>query len=54
MKNKVFGIVTFAVLIEGIISYIQQFFVYGSFYWEMLDSGCNSGGYVQVRFARAV
>ena len=38
MENKVFGIVTFAILIEGIISYISQFFVNGSFCWEMFLS----------------
>ncbi len=38
MENKVFGIVAFAVLIEGIISYISEFFVHGSFCWEMFLS----------------
>ena len=38
MENKVFGIAAFAVLIEGIISYISEFFVHGSFCWEMFLS----------------
>ena len=38
MENKVFGIVAFAVLIEGIISYVSEFFVHGSFCWEMFLS----------------
>ena len=38
LKNKDFRIVTFAILIEGIISYISQFFVNGSFWWEMFLS----------------
>ena len=35
MENKTFGIITFAVLIEGIITYLNQFFINGSFCWEM-------------------
>ena len=35
MENKTFGIVTFAVLIEGIITYINQFLVQESFCWQM-------------------
>ena len=38
MENKVFGIVAFAILIEGIISYVSEFFVHGSFCWEMFLS----------------
>ena len=38
MENKVFGIAAFAILIEGIISYINEFFVHGSFCWEMFLS----------------
>ena len=35
MENKTFGIVTFAVLIEGIITYTNQFLVQESFCWQM-------------------
>ena len=35
MENKTFGIVTFAILIEGIITYINQFLVQESFCWQM-------------------
>ena len=35
MENKTFGIVTFAVLIEGIITYVNQFLVQESFCWQM-------------------
>ena len=35
MENKTFGIVTFAVLIEGIIIYTNQFLVQESFCWQM-------------------
>ena len=38
MENKTFGLVTFAVLIEAIITYFNQFFVQESFCWEMLLS----------------
>lgn len=38
MENKTFGLVTFAVLIEAIITYFNQFFVQESFCWEMLFS----------------
>lgn len=40
MENKTFSIVTFAILIEGIITYFNQFFVSGSFCWEMFLSIC--------------
>ena len=38
MDKKFFGLTSFAILIEGIITYINQFFVSSSFCWEMLFS----------------
>ena len=38
MDKKFFGWTSFAILIEGIITYINQFFVSGNFCWEMLFS----------------
>ncbi len=38
MENKTFEFVTFAILIESIITYISQFLVHGSFCWEMFLS----------------
>lgn len=38
MENKTLGITTFAILIEGIITYINQFFVQESFCWQMIFS----------------
>ncbi len=38
MENKTFGLVTFAILIEAIITYFNQFFVQESFCWEMFLS----------------
>ena len=38
MDKKFFGLTSFAILIEGIITYISQFFVSGNFCWEMLFS----------------
>lgn len=38
MDKKFFGLISFAVLIEGIITYINQFFVSSSFCWEMFFS----------------
>ena len=38
MDKKFWGLISFAILIEGIITYINQFFVNGSFCWEMLFS----------------
>lgn len=38
MDKKFFGLTSFAILIEGIITYINQFFVSGNFCWEMLFS----------------
>ena len=35
MENKTFGIAAFAVLIEGIITYTNQFLVQESFCWQM-------------------
>ena len=35
MENKTFGIMTFAILIEGIITYINQFLVQECFCWQM-------------------
>ncbi len=38
MENKTFGIATFAILIEGIITYINQFLIQENFCWEMATS----------------
>lgn len=38
MENKMFGIISFAVLVEGIITYFNQFFVNGQFSLSMLFS----------------
>ena len=38
MKSKTFEIVIFAILIESIITYINQFFVQENFCWQMLFS----------------
>lgn len=38
MEKKTFGFVCFAIIIEAIITYVNQFFVSGSFSWEMLAS----------------
>lgn len=38
MENKTFGIVTFAVLIEAIITYFNEFYVQGNICWQMLFS----------------
>ena len=35
MENKTFGIAAFAVLIEGIITYTNQFLVQENFCWQM-------------------
>ncbi len=35
MENKTFGIVTFAVLIEAIITYFNEFYVQGNICWQM-------------------
>ena len=38
MENKTFGIVTFAVLIEAIITYFNEFYVQGNICWQMIFS----------------
>ena len=38
MENKTFSVVTFAVLIEAIITYMNQFFIEDGFCWKMLLS----------------
>ena len=38
MENKTFEFVTFAVLIESLITYINQFFVQENFCWQMVLS----------------
>lgn len=38
MENKTFGIASFAILIEAIITYFNQFFVQENFCWQMLSS----------------
>lgn len=38
MEKKTFGFVCFAIIIEAIITYVNQFFVSGHFSWEMLAS----------------
>ena len=35
MENKTFGIAAFAILIEGIITYINQFLIQVNFCWQM-------------------
>lgn len=35
MENKTFGIMTFAILIEGIITYTNQFLIQENFCWQM-------------------
>lgn len=38
MENKFLGIISFAILIEAMITYFNNFFVDGVFYWQMLAS----------------
>lgn len=38
MEKKNFGTAVFAILIEAIITYFNQFFVKGNFCWEMVFS----------------
>ena len=38
MENKIVGIASFAILIEAIITYFNQFFVQENFCWQMLFS----------------
>ncbi len=35
MENKTFGIAAFAILIEGIITYTNQFLIQENFCWQM-------------------
>ena len=36
MLNNIFGIVAFSILVEAIVTYVNQFFVHGVFSWKML------------------
>ncbi len=38
MENKTFSIVTFAILIEAIITYTNEFYVQGNICWQMIFS----------------
>lgn len=38
MKNNLFRLIAFSILIEAIITYVNQFFVSGGFSWEMFMS----------------
>lgn len=38
MENKTFSIVTFAVLIEAVITYTNEFYVQGNICWQMIFS----------------
>lgn len=38
MENKILGIMSLAIIVEGCITYINQFFVGGHFSWEILLS----------------
>ena len=38
MKNQTFSIITFAILIEAIVTYYNQFIVQESFCWQMFFS----------------
>lgn len=38
MTNNFFGVIAFSILIEAIITYINQFFVSGEFSWKVLAS----------------
>lgn len=38
MENKTFGLASFAILIEAIITYFNKFFVQENFCWQMLLS----------------
>lgn len=38
MEKKTFGFACFAIIIEAVITYSNQFFVNGSFSWQMLAS----------------
>jgi hypothetical protein len=39
-NKSVFSLIASAILVEAVITYINQFFVSGSFSWEMLFSIC--------------
>ncbi len=36
MANNIFGIVAFSILVEAIVTYVNEFFVDGAFSWKML------------------
>lgn len=38
MENKTFSIITFAILIEAIITYFNEFYVQGNICWQMILS----------------
>lgn len=38
MENKTFSIVAFAILIEAIITYFNEFYVQGNICWQMIFS----------------
>lgn len=38
MESKMFSIVTFAILIEAIITYINEFYAQGTLCWQMIFS----------------
>lgn len=38
LDNKILGITTFSILIEGIIAYFNEFFVQGQIVWQMVLS----------------
>lgn len=38
MEKKAFGIIFFSILVEGIITYINEFFITDNFSWKMLLS----------------
>lgn len=38
MENKLFGLISFAVLIEALITYFNEFFIIGISPWQMIIS----------------
>lgn len=38
MENKLFGLISFAVLIEALITYFNEFFIGGNSPWQMIIS----------------
>ena len=38
MENRTFSIITFAILIEAIITYFNEFYVQGNICWQMILS----------------